>query len=471
VSVIHQLRPRPRWPFVVGAIAIVGVLVVVATVLYLRSDRIVDSYGPRVRWQPTQQHLLQSPMSARPVPGWRLTATDLGLPEGSQLSTDDMPIHSQPLIGSIGNRSFFLVRKVGTPTEWWLAGIDVSRGQRLFTALALNVGSRPKCFLNGPDEVLCLTSDIADRTAWVVNSHSGAVTFNGPTDLNVRPNDLNVAQVGIYAVAESVDEGIYGIGQKADTTWFVPGAGDVTPKYLDLFDSGLPPIAFQTTSGRGSFGKVVFSLVNGRVIKPQLPSGAEQQGTALYHEGFASQIQLSDLNDEIQFFDESGKRTAPRSFTGGWTNAMSYFDLPIIVHPDHDHAWVALTSTGRLVFAAPKDAGSPVRIVGSRLIAAASDFSTRGWAQYDLESGTSGKRCTNLDMDAGYLGFDGRVAVTSDGNQTVGLDTEATDLDTCERLWVISSAPGSWRDVWRINTTLVQLSDDGTELMSLVAPG
>jgi hypothetical protein len=60
--------------------------------------------------------------------------------------------------------------------------------------------------------------------------------------------------------------------------------------------------------------------------------------------------------------------------------------------------------------------------------------------------------------------------VTRDGNQTVGLDTEATDLDTCERLWVISSAPGAWRDVWRINTTLVQLSDDGTELTSLVAP-
>ena len=73
-------------------------------------------------------------------------------------------------------------------------------------------------------------------------------------------------------------------------------------------------------------------------------------------------------------------------------------------------------------------------------------------------------------MDGGYVGSDGRIVVTSDGNPTIGLDTEATDLDTCERLWVISSAPSSWRDVWRINTTLVQLSDDGTELMSLVAP-
>jgi hypothetical protein len=38
-------------------------------------------------------------------------------------------------------------------------------------------------------------------------------------------------------------------------------------------------------------------------------------------------------------------------------------------------------------------------------------------------------------------------------------------------LWTLKSAVGSFRAVWRINTTLVQLSDDGTELMSLVAPG
>jgi hypothetical protein len=57
------------------------------------------------------------------------------------------------------------------------------------------------------------------------------------------------------------------------------------------------------------------------------------------------------------------------------------------------------------------------------------------------------------------------------GNPNVGLVTTAMDLKTCDTLWTLKSAVGSFRAVWRINTTLVQLSDDGTALMSLVAPG
>jgi hypothetical protein len=53
----------------------------------------------------------------------------------------------------------------------------------------------------------------------------------------------------------------------------------------------------------------------------------------------------------------------------------------------------------------------------------------------------------------------------------VGLVTTGIDLKTCDTLWTLKSAVSSLRDVWRINTTLVQLSDDGIELMSLVAPG
>lgn len=409
-------------------------------------------------------------MRSRPVPGWRLRLGDLGLPEGSQLSTTDMPMPSHPLVGHIGDRAFFLARALGEPTQWWLAGIDASSGTALFPAVKVNSGHKPECLLNGPDAVLCVTSEIADRSAWVIDSHSGAVTYNGPTDLNVRPNDLVVTQLGIYAVARSVDEGVYGIGPAANTTWFVPGAGDAGPKYLHPLDIDPPELAFQTTSGRGSFGKVMFSPSDGRVLRPQLSDSGEQQDTLVFPGGFASRIETSDPPDSVGLFDGSGARTSPRTFTGGLPVLLHYFDLPVISNVVRGDSWALVTPRGDLVFSAPKDSGDPVRLVGSRLIINASDFSTRGWAQYDVRSGTWGKRCTNLDMDGGYIGSDGRIAVTSDGNPTIGLDTEATDLDTCERLWVISSAPGSWRDVWRINTTLVQLSDDGTELMSLVAP-
>jgi hypothetical protein len=70
----------------------------------------------------------------------------------------------------------------------------------------------------------------------------------------------------------------------------------------------------------------------------------------------------------------------------------------------------------------------------------------------------------------GYIGSDGTVGVFADGNPNVGRVTEAIDLATCDTLWTLTSPVGSFAQVWRVNTTLVQLSDDGTELVSLVAP-
>lgn len=88
--------------------------------------------------------------------------------------------------------------------------------------------------------------------------------------------------------------------------------------------------------------------------------------------------------------------------------------------------------------------------------------------QYDLTTGQRGKDCKVYL--GGYLATDGKAALFESGNPNVGLVTKAIDLATCDVLWSIESPIGSFRDVWRINTTLVQLSDDGTELMSLVAP-
>jgi hypothetical protein len=56
------------------------------------------------------------------------------------------------------------------------------------------------------------------------------------------------------------------------------------------------------------------------------------------------------------------------------------------------------------------------------------------------------------------------------GERYVGRVAEAIDLATCDTLWTLTAPVGSFAQVWRVNTTLVQLSDDGTELVSLVAP-
>jgi hypothetical protein len=65
---------------------------------------------------------------------------------------------------------------------------------------------------------------------------------------------------------------------------------------------------------------------------------------------------------------------------------------------------------------------------------------------------------------------DGKVAIFESNTPNVGLGTKAVDLATCDVLWSIESPVESFRGVWRIDTALVQLSDDGTELTSLVAP-
>jgi hypothetical protein len=46
---------------------------------------------------------------------------------------------------------------------------------------------------------------------------------------------------------------------------------------------------------------------------------------------------------------------------------------------------------------------------------------------------------------------------------------EAYDLATCDKLWSLpGSTQGEAKDVWKVNTTLIQRSND--ELSSLVAP-
>ena len=86
-----------------------------------------------------------------------------------------------------------------------------------------------------------------------------------------------------------------------------------------------------------------------------------------------------------------------------------------------------------------------------------------------MKTGAKGKTC-EFDMGNRYLGTGGSVGVFRVDNPRAGLVAKAIDLATCDNLWELPSQAGSLARVWRINTTLVQLSDDGTELMSLVAP-
>ncbi len=67
------------------------------------------------------------------------------------------------------------------------------------------------------------------------------------------------------------------------------------------------------------------------------------------------------------------------------------------------------------------------------------------WRPFDLKNGAKGPACDFI--------------------------VKARDRNTCDNVWTLPSAVDSLARVWRLNTTLVQSSGDGTELTSLVAPG
>ena len=70
-----------------------------------------------------------------------------------------------------------------------------------------------------------------------------------------------------------------------------------------------------------------------------------------------------------------------------------------------------------------------------------------------------------------YLANDGSIGIFETfRHEVTGATTFAMDLTTCESLWSIPVNPDSYHRLWRIGDTLVELSDDGTELHSLVTP-
>lgn len=324
----------------------------------------------------------------------------------------------------------------------------------------------PRCFLNGPDVLLCIRQQSDSATAWVISAHTGEVTYTGPTDLRISTGKLGVVQVGIYAIAQTMNQGVYGVGPRAETTWFVPGAGKVSTRFVD---SNVAPhtLATQVTGGRGSDRMVVFSVVDGGVITPELNDEFRPLSAVSYPGGFAVEVVgegRKSTPDGVAFFDDVGKQLGRLDVSGALS--QSSMDVPIVGAAPES---LAFSRDGfELAKIARFYPGSTAVLIWNRLFVTGPSDGTPT-KQYDLQTGIEGKEC-DIFLP-GYIGSDGTVGVFGDGNPGAAPETTAIDLASCERLWTITSPKGSFRDMWRVNTTLVQLSDDGTELMSLVAPG
>lgn len=449
-----HIRHR-RWPILGVALAVMVIVIAAGSVGWWFVGSGSEQWA-RWHWQAPEQVLLPS-MQLKPVPGWTADVADLGLPIGAKIATDGESNVPGPIIKASGSRIYVLAQSAGPTTlQWWLAALDTGDGHAVFSPVALNTSPRaPGCFMNGPS-VVCIADDQQASTAWVIDGQSGKLTYNGPSDVRLATGKREARQVGGYLVAQTANEGVHGVGANAETTWSVPGVGVIGPHNEDL--------AFQSV-GEGS-GGTLFSLGNGSTIKPELPAGAYFQNLRFFDGGFAAGVVEDRKPTTVQFFDSAARPITDERLAGQQV-ADTTANLTAVVE-DND-SWGIYTPNGNRLLRLPRERIGGIQLIGSMLwVGEETPAGLHREQPYDLRTGDAGRPCA-FDL-RGYLGTDGSVALRTPFNPKADDVAQAYDLTTCNMVWSIPRPAGSLALLTLVNTTLVQLSDDGTQLRSLVAP-
>lgn len=464
-DVTNTPTKRRSWRIAVAIVMVTAVAAGLVTFWWLRSGRYLYA---RSAWQPEPVEFLPS-MLASPVKGWTAGLFDLGLPHPpAEEAAPTFAAHTRaadPLIGAVGDHAFFLAR---SGTHWWLIGIDVRDGQSLFEAVELNVGNRAAdCTLNGPTHVVCLDHEPA-TSAWVIETTSGRVVYQGPSDITPSSGPLTMERLGDFAVATSQGKGIYGIGSHAETTWFIPGDGILREVSWPRSGSEQPQLSSQANADPKVWDSTVFSVHSGSAIRPDLGADADLHNLTVYPGGFAANVTEDREQLGVVFFDDAGReitRTDGRVVGGG-----SLLGLAIVAPDDADPDATAMVTIfspdgGRLLTIPD---GFMTRIGSTLFHLERGTYEFPEWRQYDLKTGEQGPVC-DFPMHR-YIGTDGSTLVFQVTNPKAGLLARARDLKTCKELWTLPAQPDSLQRIWRIHTNLIQLSADGTELSSLVPP-
>lgn len=440
---------RSRWPLVLAALVTVVVVGTGAIMWWFSAG---SEAWARHRWNPPESDYLPS-MRANPVAGWKADIAALGLPPGSSITAGDNP-HS-PIIETGTSRAYLVASSSGPTPQWWLTGVDATDGHRLFPPVALNVTDKaPSCFINGAS-IACIADDYDRATAWVIDRQTGELTFTGPTDVRLITGKLQAAQVGNYLIAATEKQGLYGVGARAETTWFVPGTGVIGPHNDDL--------AIQGAGTEGS--ATMFALENGEVIVPEFPSGTETRNAKFFGGGLVGQFADAPGPGFVQFFNDTGRLISGNRINGRFVSTTA--NLTGITESD---SYGVFTPQGVKLLRLSGGETHALQLIGTTLWVSEKDKVTQSTAfrPYDMRTGDKGEPC-EFDLSTGYLGSDGTVAVRAPVNPKSDLLADAWDLSTCERVWSIPRN-GPLGRVTRLGDTLVRLSDDGTELYSLVAP-
>jgi len=413
----------------------------------------------------TPKNLLVSfSLQHQPVPGWRLTPADIGLPAGSSAGM---------LIFSRGENAYFLANDCAAgfcdhPYTGFIYGINIRTGARLFAPVPMpGVINASECRSNGPSTVVCVTSDVNDKSqAWVIDVDRGAVIYTGPTQLPTA----GIHPVGeLYGVTRIVDQaetydvgpgtGAYGVGAHAERTWYVPGDGSAhVPGYLKVND--LPSLTVATESSGDGKPDRVFSVVDGHDMTPTAPPGASLDHATVYNGGFAYQF-TQGANAGVLMYDNSGRLQSVQQPER--IHLMDNVAMPTVLK---GNSWQVYTAVGDLVLEIPAtDVVATFKTIGTTLLVQKGNDSHHlegyPWQQWDLLTGKpAGPDCT-VDLGS-YVGSDGHVVIIRDDDD----HTLAVDLMTCQTLW-------TWPkniNIWKAGTGLIESDFDARTVMSLHAP-
>ncbi len=411
----------------------------------------------RGNWDPPAPALV-FPAAAAPVPGWRVRLSGLGLPEDTAVKS---------VIGKRGDTLVLEVERVGS-AERWVVALNVRTAKVAFPSAALTPTQEypPHCYLNGPT-VLCVGRTGGTLVAWVIDADVGTLAFYGPTTLL---KTRNVEPAGGYLVS-TASNGISGIGSDTESTWFVPGEGVLYPIYRAESGSADRSLAVQNIDRVGSGRSVVFALSDGAIVTPTLPEGRVAIRSTVYPGGFAVEVGAENGNrlkpDEVLFFDNGGNRLGRIPVSRTATLSANSPDLPVL--DSHDGAMVFAPDGDELLFLRKQHINDTARRIGARFFVRVSNSGNPKWTQYDLRTGAEGSTC-ELPMDR-YIAGDEKTAILGRASPGAEFVARGVDLDSCETLWRIPSQPNSHSLITRVNTTLIQVSDDGKELMSLLPGG
>ena len=426
--------------------------------------------------------LIGFPLDRQPVPGRRLTAADIGVPA-------DVPV-GQP-IATIGDHAYFVtgcnedcisVRchfNCGDP-RGWLYGIDLKTGARLFEPVLLDGFHYDAwfhdCHQNGPSVAVCVDNPVPKEgqsgKVWVVDLDRGVVTYSGKTDMwqgNVRGPGPYLDAVGnprgqTRLVASVAGKGVYGVGPRAELTWFVPGSGHLVAPELAPDDGSPVTLATQIPTAEDPRYRV-FSVIDGAEQTPTPPPGTTLKRAIVYTGGFAYQYEAGNTVG-VAFYDPAGHLLARRELKG--YNLMEATTVPIVLDQPVFRVYAPdgrEVATLPAAFAAHK---APMFwAMGNDLYLRSEENLTmfQTWQQWNLDTGRPGSTCHRQVALPNYRGSDGRIVLLED-EENRPVSVVAVDVATCQTLWRIPQ-PGL-HIIEQLGSALVDRSP--TELVLLRSP-